>query len=104
MNIKWTTLITDKIKSKLKNLGRELQLSFTDSTNHTTTTIDWLQGGIMNGIREIIANLHNLISFYKDKLGKWTTFAILNNIKTILVITMYRILSSNNGGSSTSIV
>ena len=70
MNIKWTILITDKIKNKLKNLGRELQLSFADSTNYTATTIDWLQGGIINSIRVAIANLCNPTLFHKDKLGK----------------------------------
>ena len=57
----------------------------------------------MNGVRGIIANLYNLILFHKDKLGKWTTFTISNNIKIVLVIIMYRILNSNNRGSSTSI-
>ena len=70
MNIKWTISITDKIKNKLKNLGRELQLSFADSTNYTATTIDWLQGGIINSIRVAIANLCNPTLFHKDKLGK----------------------------------
>ena len=104
MNIKWTILITDKIKNKLKNLGRELQLSFADSTNYTATTIDWLQGGIINSIRVAIANLCNPTLFHKDKFGKQTTFAISNNKKVILVTTIYKIPSSNNGESSTSIV
>ena len=58
----------------------------------------------MNGIRGSIINIYNLISFYKDKLEKQTVFIIVNKDKTMLVITLYRILSSINGGMSTSLV
>ena len=57
MNTKWNITITDKIKRKLVKLGRELQLSFADSTDYTATQSDWLQGEIMNRVRELIMNL-----------------------------------------------
>ena len=42
MNTKWTISTTDKIRTKLHLLGRELYLSFADSTDHTATPSDWL--------------------------------------------------------------
>ena len=40
MNTKWTTSTTDKIRTKLYLLGRELHLSFADSIDYTATLSD----------------------------------------------------------------
>ena len=70
MNTKWDSVTKEKIKRKLAPLGRDLQLIYTNSTDHTVTQSDWLQGRIMNRVKGSITNLYNSESFYKDKLGK----------------------------------
>ena len=76
MNTKWVSYAMEKIKRKLAPLRRNLQLTYANSIDYTATKSDWLQGRIMNRIRGSIINLYDSITFYKDKLGKWTAFHI----------------------------
>ena len=41
-NMKWMTNIVDRIRNKVKELGRNTQIIYTDSKAHSTINSSWL--------------------------------------------------------------
>ena len=42
MNTKWTTNIIDRMKNKMKELGRNTQIIYVDSKAYSNTNSSWL--------------------------------------------------------------
>ena len=55
VNTKWITQNIDKMKYRLKLLGRSLELIITNSKSWNTTKQDYLQRGLMSTIWDNIA-------------------------------------------------
>ena len=79
------------MKYKSKDLSRSTEFIFTNSKDYTQIKNNYLQVGIINIIWGTITNLLNKESLYVDKLGKYTTFRLSNEDKTVLVIILCRI-------------
>ena len=54
--MKWTTYSKERMKHKLKELGK-IELIFADSKEHEKAKKNYLLGGIMNSIRGSIISL-----------------------------------------------
>ena len=61
----------------------------------------YLPGRIMNTLWRKTVQFYDKESIKVDKLGKWIGFKLTNQLKTILVITVYRILNCTGGVYST---
>ena len=79
------------MKYKMKELGRELEIVFDDSREHDKVTKNYLPESLLNFIRGGIVNLIDQSKTIIDKKGNWTAVHIINEIKTILMIILYRI-------------
>ena len=61
-NTKWMTNVVDRMRNKIKELDRNIQIIYVNSKAHSTTNSLWLQGRMMNIIRG------GIVSFF---IKKW---------------------------------
>ena len=54
VNMKWTIINTEKMIKAMKELSRNIELVFTDSTDQNATKSEWLLGGILNVLSKVI--------------------------------------------------
>ena len=97
-NSKWDTRTIEKIKFKMKEIGRNIQVTYIVSKAYNTTRSDWLLGGMMTVIRGNISSLLQKDKVKIDSLGKQMAYQVSNGTKTILFIIIYRIPQSTNEG------
>ena len=82
----------------MKEIGINIQVICADSKAHNTTGSDWLLGGMIVVIGGNMSSLLQKDKVKIDLLGKWIVYQMSNSTKTILFITVYRILQSTNEG------
>ena len=58
------------MKNQLKELGRGIQIVYTDSKVYNMTKSNWLQGGIMNIIAKKAKGLYNKQEIVINDLGR----------------------------------
>ena len=87
-----------KIRFELRNLGRNVELIFADSQEYNKAKYNYLPGGIINCLCGNVNNLYNSLKTVISKLGNLTIFELSNEHKTILYITVYRILEGSTKG------
>ena len=79
------------MKQKLNTLDRNVEIMYADSLEYDMTKKHYLPGGMMNALWRKIVQFYDKELMTVDKLGKWIGFKLTNQLKTILVITVYRI-------------
>ena len=102
-NGKWNSKMKKIMKYKMKGLGQELEIVFANSREHDKATKNYLPEGLLNFIRGGIVNLIDQSKTNIDKKGNWTAIHFINKIKTISMITLYRIQQTLNKGIILSI-
>lgn len=98
VNVKWIPANLDKMKSKLKTLGREIVIKAADNSDKIVTTNDYLPGGVMTIIRRKCVALIEESSIIKGSLGNWIAIPLVMNQKCVVLINIYRIPMSNQQG------
>ena len=89
MNLKQTIVIESIIKTKLKKIGRGMEIIYADSKAYKTTEGDWLQGGVMNIFKGHIADLIQKEKVKKDEKGRWIAYLIRKNEKIVVIVIIY---------------
>ena len=80
------------IKNRLNGLGRSLEVIVADSKACHTTDSDQLQGGTIAIICGNILSSMQKEQIKIDELGRQMAIPILNGVKKIIMIMIYRIL------------
>ena len=94
--MKWTIVVKSVIKSKLKKLGRNLEIIVADSKAHATIKREQLPGGVMNLVRGEIPAILRKEKVEIDKLGRQIVYLFTNGKKTIISIVICHILQGSN--------
>lgn len=104
-NTKWSHRNQDKIKRRLKELGREINIKTADSGRWELTKKEWLPGGVMSAVRGSVASLVQDEEVYKGKYGNWIAMKIVGKEKTVVFINFYRIpVTSNKDAMCSSLI
>lgn len=104
-NTKWSHRNQDKIKRRLKELGREINIKTADSGRWELTKKEWLPGGVMSVVRGSVASLVQDEEVYKGKYGNWIAMKIVGKEKTVVFINFYRIpVTSNKDATCSSLI
>ena len=88
----------DKMKRKLKILGRKIQIEITDSKLWNTTSSDLLPERLITVAQRSITSLINNKSIIKGRLGNQIAMKLQHNRKTLAIINLYRIPRSLSNG------
>ena len=87
----------------MQELGRNIEMIYADSGEYDKAKKNYLPGSIMNCIRGNMTNLYDSTKTKISKLGNWMAIYLINEHKTIICITMYRIPQSSTQGIYNSI-
>ena len=75
----------------MKEMHRNTEIVYADSSDWKATKSKQLLGGIMNILSGSIIEYYNKEKRIIDKLGKWILMQFMKNNKTIGIIIIYRI-------------
>ena len=93
-NIKQNSRNMDKIKVRLKLLGRAIQVFGADNKlqNSTTSATDYLPGGVFSAVQGNIILIIDESSISRGYLENWIAVQIINNNNNkVSIINIYRI-------------
>ena len=91
VNTKQNTKNTEIIQSKLLRLSKNIKIITADSKDYNLTNYDWLPGGILNAFQGNIVSMINSTKIIIDQLSKQTAYILRNDVKSVLIIAVYRI-------------
>ena len=91
---KWSSSKIDQIKRRFRKINKEIAILASDCGQETRTTNGYLPGGTINILLGRVAGL-NVKNFSKtDRKGRWSSFRLESNQKTMQVFNIYRIPES----------
>ena len=98
VNTKWIVRNIERMKYKLKLLGRTVQMIITNSKLQNSTNSDYLPGRLFIAIQGNIVSIVDFTKIIIRRLGKQIAIELVYNDKKIIIISLYRIPQASSKG------
>lgn len=93
----WNSRRVENLRSKLSSIGRNIRINASNTKKVTTSENGYLPGGTASVVWDQLSDLVQKEES-NDKLGRWSSIVIGRELKTIEIITFYRIVDSTEEG------
>ena len=93
----WNSRRVETLRKKLSRIGRNIKINTSNTKKQVTNENGYLPGGTATIAWDQLADLVKKEE-YQDELGRWNSIVIGKELKTIEIITFYRIVDSAEEG------
>ena len=95
---KWTNNKLERLQRRFRQVNKEVEIISSNSDQNPRTSNGYLPGGTASILLGRIAGMKVKDSERRDSLGRWNSFDIEGNNKTIRICNIYRIIDSSSPG------